>query len=506
MSAWNSVLGVALLGSERAASIPSLPPELAGVEPGGEAPEQRLLGYAAALSPWMRAGQQPAATSLTIAPSEPDMLRAAGPRASHALGTILTGDYGFLLPEWCTAASAGKRRVPDHLLPEFLDRLAREGSALRSVMQAVLGARGAWLASLNPAWTITVSQVSGDPSPLWQTGTRAERTNLLAVVRAANPAAARALVQSTMETDQPEEVAGFVAQLRPGLSMDDHDFLEKLLDARHKPVRLAAARLLAQLPESAFAQRMTERAAARLTFKPPTKGLILKRKGTIEATLPDKEEKALTRDGVDLNRKRGKLGPKAMALLQIVAATPLGWFTKQWNATPADILDAATESEWSEALLAGWAEAAITQRDATWADALMQRQFSADGDTIGGLFLILPPTRRDELVVETLTRDPKTIQDASLILLLDAGEHPFSEALSRLVLKAARRFYLGESVYSLRQLMPRLAGRLAPGLAAEAAEGWPVDHAQWHAGDRAMLERLVSTLELRRNYLEELGS
>jgi hypothetical protein len=506
--AWSALLGIALLGSERAGAIPPLPAALT-IEPVGERPDQRLLACGAVLSPWTRAGQLPGASATTVAPAGADDLRPAGPRASRALGSILTGDYDFLLTEWCGAAR-GKRRVPDHLLPEFLERLARERSVeARAAMQAVLGARGRWLAGLNPSWSLTYSQTA-DPAALWQTGTKAERINLLAVVRAADPAAARALVEATMDAEQPDDLAGFVAQLRPGLAMADHDFLERLLDARHKPVRLAAARLLAQLPDSAFARRMAERASARLTFKAGAKGLIVRRKGSIEAALPEKEEpaqaKALARDGVELNRKAGKLGPKAMTLLQIVAATPLGWFTKQWGATPGDIVEAAKESEWSQALLVGWAEACVMQRDPLWADAVLEHIADAEADVVRGLFLVLAPARREELLIRTLERDLQAIQDASVLHLLDADDHAWSEALSRLVLKAARRFYLGQAVYSLRQLMPRLAARIAPKLAAEAAEGWPVDHAQWNAGDRAMLDRLASTVELRRTYLEELAS
>jgi hypothetical protein len=513
VSAWNALVGIALLGSERAGAIPPVQDALADLDAAvGEAPAQRLLGYGAALSPWIRAGQQPAGgPTTTVEPAVADALLAAGPCATHALGAILTGDYGFLLAEWCTAAARGKRRVPDHLLPEFLDRLARERSAeAREAMRAVLGARGSWLGGLNPAWTLELARVSGDPTALWQTGNKAERSNLLAAVRATDPAAARTLVRSTLDADQPDDVAAFLGQLEPGLSMADHDFLEALLDARHKPVRVAAARLLAKLPESALALRMVERVAARLAFKAGTKGLILRRKGVIEATLPDKEEpaqaKAMARDGIDLNRKRGKLGPKAMTLLQIVAAAPLAWFTKHWGATPDEILDAAMESEWSEALLVGWSEACVTQRDTGWAEALLARLSRQDTDAVRDLFLILPPVRREALLTSMLESQPKAIQEAATQHLIDAADHHWSEPFSRLVLKLARRFYLTDAVYSLRALMPRLAARIAPQLAAEAAEDWPVEAEQWSQADRAMLERLISTLEMRRNYLEEFAS
>lgn len=515
--AWAALVRSALLGAERAGPLPPLPAEVREVEAAGEAAEERLLGGAALLSPWVRAGQQPATTAEGLEPAGADAAAPAGPRASEALAAILKDEKGAPLDEWCGAVRSAGRRVPDHLLPEFLDRLAKERSpALTLAMTEVLGARGVWLASLNAAWRPARAAAPADPAALWHTGTKAERLTLLAALRASDAPAARALLQATLEAEQPDDVAAFVDALEAGLSMADHDFLEGLLDARHKPVRTAAARLLARLPGSARSRRMTERLAVRLAFAAGEKRLILRRKPVLEVKLPEKEApaeaKAMARDGLELQRKRGKLGPKAMTLLQLVAAAPLAWYASRWQAKPAELLEAALETEWAEALVAGWAEASIAQRDADWAQALLavlSRQAgeisqALESGTAKDLFVLLPAARREAFLGELLQDRPKSLGEPWVAQLAASAEHAWTEDFSRLVLKAVRRCYPDAS-YAMRALLGAIAGRLSPSLAAEAAQGWPVESENWTPADRAMLERLLATLELRRNYLEELS-
>ena len=513
-SAWTLLTRSALVGAERVTAAALLPAPLDALGSDAAAPEQRLLHACALLSPWIRAGQEPTGeTSSTSAVASIDEAPPVGPRAGDALRTILTTDLDALLPEWSAAARAAGRRPPDHLLPDLLERALDDRSAAAEAARGVLGTRGAWLARLNPAWSAAIPETIADPQSLWHTGTRAERGALFAALRATDPAAARSLLESTLADEEADALAASIAQMETGLTMADHDLLEKLLDARHKPVRAAAARLLARLPESARSARMATRLAARVTLVPEAKGFLKTRKAALEVSLPDKESaadaKALARDGIETQRK-GKLGAKAMALAQIVSGTPLGWYRSTWDIEPAALIAAAARSEWREALLLGWTDAAVAQRDAEWTDALLAHHAleassdAMDFNALRSLFMVLPPARRETLVTALIEKRPRDIHSAAILTLLESADHPWSPAFSRLVLNTIRTQYFAEPSSYLRNALPRFSLRLSPELASGAADGWPVDDERWSNTDRTLLERALTTLELRRSYLEEL--
>jgi len=507
---WAALVMTAMLGCERSVAMPALPADLAPLAGDGDAPEQRLLAHAALLSPWSLAGQtpQPGQCDHAVCAIETQ-------RAAPSVAGVLAPDYQELLLEWCRLAARANRRVPHHLLPEFLDRMAAEKSpATIASMRAVLGERGPWLAQMNPSWRS--ASPPADARVAWESGTRAERVALLQQVRAADPALARTLIASTLEADEPDDVAACLAPLAAGLSMQDHDFLEGLLDARHKPVRSAAARLLAALPQSARGERLVQWLVAHAAFTPGSAGFFKKGRGAIEVTIADKEDaavvKALARDGIDSAKKRGKLGHKAHTLLQVVAGVPLAWFGTHWPAKPAELIDAALAGEWAEALLCGWSEAAFAQRDAEWADALLAaftdkaaaHAGSLEGAGLGGLLRLLAPEARERFLATLLHDRPVAIHEGGLHALLTAADHAWSMEFSRDFLKIARSQYLKETPWGLRAQLKRLAASLSVQSAAGIRDGWPITAAQWTPADQEMLERLAAVLELRRNYFQEL--
>ncbi len=509
-SDWGVLVMTAMLGCERNVAMPALPAALAPLAAEGDTPEQRLLAHAALLSAWSLAGQLPQPGRSDHAVSATDTERAA-----RSIAGVLAPDYQDLMHEWCTAAARAQRRVPHHLLPEFLDRLAAEKlPATITAMRAVLGARGHWLAQLNPAWRGAAPPA--DARSAWESGTHAERIALLQQLRATDPALARTLIAATLEADEPDDVAAYLAPLATGLSTQDHDFLEGLLDARHKPVRGAAARLLAALPQSARGDRLAQWLGAHATFTPGSAGFFKKGRGAIEVTIADKEDaavaKALARDGIDAAKKRGQLGPKAHTLLQTVAGIPLAWYEAHWPAKPADLIDAALGGEWAEAMLLGWSEAVIAQRDAQWADALLAAftdragAFAAglEGAGLGGLLRLLAPDARERFLAKILHDRPVAIHDGGLQHLLAAADHAWSAEFSKDLLKIVRSHYVKETPWGLRSQLKRWAANLSVQSAAGIRDGWPTQATQWTAADDEMLERLAATLELRRNYLQEL--
>lgn len=207
----------------------------------------------------------------------------SGPFASERFASVVAMLLGRadaerqpLLREALTAATDAGLTVPTRLVVPLLEAGRAFGDA--TLLPRVLGQRGRWLASLNPAWTPVAPPV---PQPQhWEEGTEFERVAWLRHLRATNPAAGRALVEgATKERAATREA--FLTTLEVGLSPDDEPLLEKSLDDRAKGVCKVAASLLAQVPSSAYLARAAELARGRFTRR----GLL--RKTTVATAPPE---------------------------------------------------------------------------------------------------------------------------------------------------------------------------------------------------------------------------
>ncbi|MGW4637567.1 DUF5691 domain-containing protein [Sphaerisporangium sp. NPDC004334] len=456
---WERLVSAALVGTDRR-------------------PVPGLLGKAAAHTAGTRAGQRlHRGEPLPVASPEEQPLvpRAAGERA----GRILGGEHPRLLPEWLEAAAARGYRLPSKLIPSVLDQGARDRS-LRPPIGVLAGARGRWLASLNPSWAYLLEEASahlpatgggppgtvgspppgGRPSggvspagggspgmgggpavegtggpaepgmgggeaegpddvsvpthPLWEFGTRGDRLSYLRSLRTADPVGARALLLRSWDEESPEDRAAFVHALAEGLSMADEPFLEAALDDRRREVRGQAADLLTRLPDSRLGRRMAERAARCLRLAGDR----------LVAEPPASCDAAMERDGVRA-RAPGGTGPRSWWLQQIVAHTPLGFWTGHFGRTAKQIV-ALNNGDWSREVRLGWERAAVLQNDATWARALFAVEPLTD------LLAVLPPGERADKAAE-LVRDQPV--DGQLIMMLGGVPAPWGAALAKAVLE-----------------------------------------------------------------------
>ena len=363
VSGWPELVSVALLGTER--RDPPLPadPALAGLAgaAGGRqrSAEERLLSAAGALAVLRRAGRlaPPAPPLPEPAPAEPRP--ACGAAAAYRL-TLLLDDQRALLPEWLRAVAGRGLRVPAERLPDLLEA-ATANQAMRRDVEPVLGERGPWLAAQVPrwSWAAPLPATAGEREALWRTGTRPQRHRLFALLRRTRPDEARQLLYRGLAREEAADRAWFIAALGEGLAPADEPLLETALDDRRQEVRAAAARLLARLPGSAFARRMTDR----------TVPLVRVDRGGITVALPDDLDEAAIRDGV-IRRPSSGTGERAWWLHQLVAATPLS----AWDAVGLSPEQAATlpvTGDLEAPLRRGFAQAAGAQRDPRWAIAFL---------------------------------------------------------------------------------------------------------------------------------------
>ncbi|GEB48860.1 hypothetical protein SCA03_14110 [Streptomyces cacaoi] len=515
---WPELVAAALLGAERRRP------------PGGSV--TALLDAAAVETVRRRAGARPAAPR-TRPPQPPVDDRPLPPEAAcRRLGMLLANragggsgtsagrrgpypDLGELLPQWLAAAHAHGYRAPAAELPALLDA-ARARTDLRAQALALAGPRALWLARLNPDWRFALrdsahgvrpEQSSGADADaarqLWEEGLFAERVALLGALRRHDPAAGRELLASTWRTERAEDRLMFLDALRQGLSAQDEDFLERALTDRSRTVRATAAELLATLPGSALAARMAERSRSCVARDRLGDGGLV-----VEA--PHACDAAMQRDGLVAKPPSGR-GERAWWLAQLVEATPLGvWPERLGGLSPAGIVALPVADGWRDDLHGAWSAAAVRQRDAQWARALIGPPTAPLSEGPGDpakLLTVLPERERAEWAARFVSTHGlseafrilgvcgvpwpselgRAVVDA-LEIARDAGSYPWS--------------FSGVTGLAERCLDPADAERLAP-LAAvreEGSGGSPGAAEYWSES----FHRLVATLRLRAVMLDEL--
>jgi len=535
LNTWEDLVACALVGVGQAVAVPlpsggttaldSLLHDLAG-----QPAERQVLARAAVFSAWRRAGLRPLALSPARAQAPLDDRLPCPPKAADHLARILSDEALMpLLPEWLAALATGGYDLPHRWLPEMLE-LACQQKDLRPLVRPVIGQRGVWLAVQREPWAhLLLPTGRQDVTERWQNGLFDERLELLWHVRRADPLLGLELLSSTWPQEPPREREAFLAALSAGLSMADEPFLEAALDDRRKDVRIAAATLLAALPGSRLCQRMLDRLSHLLHCNPGGQGglarLGIGRRLSLEVTLPTECDRAMIRDGIDLDGIAG-LGVRNGWLAQMLSVVPPEIWLLRWGVRPEQALAAIAGSDWQDTLLFGWAHAAIRHHDAAWAEAIMsvlfqrtrqareQMLFQDTASTDPAMRLIpelwpaLAPARQEALLLDALqSRLP--LQNGHMALsLLRQCRYPWSETLSRAVIAGLQRAIREgdasfDHTWMVRPRLKEYALYVSPALAAQATSGWDKNRPLWNAWASAV-EQFMNILQFRNDMLAAL--
>ncbi|WP_018681219.1 DUF5691 domain-containing protein [Actinokineospora enzanensis] len=472
MSAWEDVVGAALLGTRRRVPNPAqLPEEVRQAVATRDDPAEQVLVAAVLLAAARRAGQV-ARTDLTPLPRAAADPRPVVPSAARErLARLLAENRPEVLREWLEAVTAAGFRVPPERVPALADA-AGSRILLREPLAAAAGPVGGWLGARNPEWAFLASPVPDDDTDLWQYGSLVQRRAWFTRALTTDPDAARAALGSTWDSEPADVRSAFLDLLAPRIRPTDEEFLERALDDRAGSVRQRAAEILAGLPDSALGARMVERML-------PLAGL---RGKTLVINLPTDDA---PRDGL----RAPSSGERRTAILrQLVAATPLRF----WDTfgTPAEVAARKVDGVAPSVLRESLVQATLRQRDPAWARALLA--VNPAGHEAGALVGALPAADRAEAVAALLTGlDTETA--AYLARELPAPWPPdLGDVLLDWIGAQGDKRHVAHAAAVIAETVPHACLRHPVALARPSAEA-----PHWRRG-------LAETLAFRRAMYEEL--
>lgn len=463
--------------------------------------EAKLLRAAGVLDICQQTGWLAPHTSQTMSAAAPEESLALPPAEATPLLVQIFAEGNERLAYLTLFKLAQHRlRLPPGMLADRLENARRDG-VLRNLLAPVLGERGRWLAERNPAWQVQAIDHSAPPDEeTWNFGSLDQRLVYLQALRERDSAAARERLAAVLKELDARERAALTRVLASNLSADDEPLLEALRADRSKEVRRAAVDLLVLLPSSAYTRRMAERLASCVSFasgEPDAGGLkgLFKRVTkaiSSEPLLRIEPPETFFADGKDDQLEEAVpasegLGQRAWWLYQVVAASPLHWWRQHGALSPTELLAAAGESDWNEAMLRGWYEATLREADALWAAALIGR-LSPGGAHLGRVFLdsqpllaLLPLNERERYWLQAAA-SPQGHNGVSLSRLLDQilaavpVESQLGADFCRQLLPHLRHA-LGQQRtahdYGLRNAMRAFATLLPAETFDAARQGWP---------------------------------
>ena len=503
---WKQLEKIALLGTERSTLTPTMQETLndKGINTDQEI-TKTVLEAVAYYAPLQKAGWQPKVwEGKLLAPSKEVNQQACSNKSRQHLATILE-KYPKLVSEFIEGMQANNKCIPPELLPPLFEKALKD-EILWSQLENSIGERGKWLLPLNPAWNKLRSDYSIEE---WTLGTRLLRLALLKKTRRTNSKEGLTLLQSTWETDGVKEKAPLLKVLSIGLSIHDEAFLEVCLNFPRKEIRKIARDLLIQLPASQLHQRIQTELAKLVTF--------VKKEETIILSLPEANNKALIRDGIDPKKKGASSKVEVNMLAQMMEIVAPTFWEEHFGTTPIQIIQLFANSDRSLFLVNAIIEAIALHQSREWIEAMVHfwytnyLQENWQALAMKPIFETFPNDLFNELVYKKL-QATKVMPDeqAPLMLLLQIENQKWSKPLSLIVMNLLQEWirrnpsfsYSGMEYRSL--LKNQAAYAIAPNLYPKMSELWLVDQRGW-AGWESDIQRFLNTLSFRRSALVELA-
>jgi len=489
---------------------------------GGSSKEEKILLALTATSVAMRAGQIAMKSSLLPPPPVPcpDEKKKQCSTYSITLLKHVMADQAKgndlrrlrLIRDWLTFCREADQVIAPEYLPKLLD-FVRDNAALQPLLAECGGLHFDWLLELNHDWKNAFKHARPDNIKQdelvekIELGFDRERLVAFAALRQYNPSKALECLSSLWGKESFDQKIALLKLMSDQTETKDEEFLEEtVLSDRRKEVRLAAAGLLARLPQSRLVARMRERGEKFVSVKDKK----------LEISLPSEFDKSMARDGIEESiTVDSRIGQKAGWLYQIVGLIDPAFWQDHTGLSPAAFLDLVLASQdWSLPMVLGLLNAAALYNNADYQEAITGREeIHLTESQAGQNFLRnLPHDKLEKLITGKLPiwaqTDRRSAPRLDLWYYLELVDFQWSQnfsiALLRFIIKEIREkvpvfghtFYSNAANFGLRMHVG--AGQYLDDfdLAKEEIDTWT----------RNGLERFVDNLKLRHEMYKSFQS
>ncbi|MCX7783950.1 MAG: DUF5691 domain-containing protein [Meiothermus sp.] len=497
---WKALTATALLGTERQAVPRAAGIAIESVLRDESSKEEALLSAAAAASLYRRSGRVLPQSSHPLPPvALPDRWRELTPSQHTCFEAVMQpgSEKKDLMGELFRLMVQAQVRPYRGWVYRVLEE-AHSNAELRPDALLILGERGRWMAQfVSFGQWVTPTELTHTH---WEEGRLEERLAYLQQVRNAEPGRARALVEEVWAGESHEVKVRLLEVLQTRLSLEDEPFLESCLDEKRKEVRLQAANLLNQLPQSRLVQRMGARARPLLLFTPV--GMRGLKKARLEVVLPEQFEKDWPRDGIEQKSVPYGMGEKAWWLQQIVERVPPSWWgePEQWIPSP--------DKEWRDVLRKAWLNATLRFKDAHWATVLMAH---LDDHNAAALIAVLAKAEVEAQTLHRLNSRTTPLNSEGLEWqFLQRCPKPLSaevaQALSKRALQSLSTWQKMEKMdWRVNQVLSELALMLPPAFVQQILPGQREAFARPEHPLLEAFAKFVEVLEFRQQMHQAFG-
>jgi hypothetical protein len=343
MKAWESIINTAMLGTDKPApAIADLPEEVVVIANAIDTAatldkEERYLQKAAFIYNYRQSGFVPFRKNDLPANKAADETKSyCIPLAAGVLNTILDEENDQLLRLWLSQCSnAGLLLLPE-ALPAVLEK-AQKDIALRAVVIECSGNRGAWLGKMNPEWNwFTVLP----DEELWQTGTPAQRAEVLKRLRQNEPAKALEWLRQIWEQENAAGKAELLKAMKVSSNADDLPWLESLLNEKGQKVKDEALALLKNIPGSSVIKQYEELLRQSVSLKKEKALLGLTTKTTIQVKLPAVVDESIFKSGIEkLSGPKSTVTDENYVIYQLISSVPPAFWERQFETTPVQVVE-----------------------------------------------------------------------------------------------------------------------------------------------------------------------
>jgi hypothetical protein len=299
-----------------------------------DSPEKAAIVEAGVLNLMRRAGANASTSVLPteIAPDEDDAIARA---SAEPLLAAIDLNLRDVVLEWARTAARRDKVAPYSALQRLIEWVPRHPKELAPI----LGARGRWLAQLMEIqFDFPTATASTDDHRAW-------------------------LQAEWIALDWKQRLDG-LNTLAADMKDTDESLLATALSDRRKEVREFAAKCLAKWDGSSFTQEVHQSVKGRVFLERK----LLSKKLSVYPPDPEELPKSLPR-----TPSRPSFGVKAHALHDLLCFVRPSFWETETGLPPGELIALAEKTDYAEALIQGWIEAATTVfLDQSWADSLFK--------------------------------------------------------------------------------------------------------------------------------------